>query len=264
MTTDNAIITHFFASVEFLYKKSKKMKKVALVTGANKGLGYETAKQLAGQNITVLIGARDEMAGKKACEDLMSLALEARFIHLDVSNEESIIQAKSKIEKDYGRLDILVNNAGVMLDLGTPLEEVTSEVIESTFEVNVVGPMLMVKHFLPLLQKSESGRIVNVSSGLGSLAQNADPNFMYYPYKLLAYNSSKAALNSVTLSYAFRLKDSHIKINSADPGFCKTDLNGNIGPKSPEDGAQIAVRLATLDQEGPNGGFFDLNGIVPW
>ncbi|MBV6646538.1 MAG: SDR family oxidoreductase [Cyclobacteriaceae bacterium] len=240
------------------------MKKIALVTGANKGLGFETAKQLAGHDIKVLIGTRDHTAGNKACDELKEINLDVDFLQVDVSNEESIIKAKEEVEKSFGRLDILVNNAGIMLDLGIALEEVTSDVMKSTFDVNVVGPMLMVKHFLPLLQKSEAGRIVNVSSGLGSLAQSADANYVYYPYKLLVYNSSKAALNSMTLSYAFRLKDTNIKINSADPGFCKTDLNGNIGPKSPEDGAKITVGLATLDDDGPHGGFFDLNGIVPW
>lgn len=238
--------------------------KIALVTGANKGLGFETAKQLSALNVKVLLGVRNKEAGENARKTLESQGIDVEVVFIDVSDENSIIKARKKIDSDYGRLDILVNNAGVMLDLGQKLDEVSLEVIKKTFEVNVFGVMTTIKHMLPLLRKSDAGRIVNVSSGLGSLHQNADPNYMYYPYKLLAYNSSKSALNSVTLSYAFELKGSKIKINSADPGFCKTDLNGNIGPKSPEEGAKIAVELATLDEKGPHGGFFDSNGIVPW
>lgn len=238
--------------------------KIALITGANKGLGYETAKQLAQQGIKVIIGSRDPKNGAEAVNKLGENNLDADFIKLDVSDEQSIINAKQEIETKFEKLDILVNNAGVMLDLGQELREVETETMRRTYDVNVIGAAAMIRHFLPVLEKSTAGRIVNVSSGLGSLSQNADSNFVYYPYKLLAYNSSKAALNSITLSYAFALKESNIKINSADPGFCRTDLNGNIGPKDPNDGAKIAVQLATIDQDGPHGGFFDLNGIVPW
>ncbi len=242
----------------------KQYKRIALVTGANKGLGFETAKQLLEQDIEVLLGVRNEVAGRDAQENLQTLGLNSEIAVIDVSDESSIIETAERIDQDYGKLDILVNNAGVMLDLGQAIDEVSTETMRNTFEVNVIGPSNVIKYMLPLLKKSEAGRIVNVSSGLGSLYQNADPNYMYYPYKLLAYNSSKSALNSITLSYAFALKDSKIKINSADPGFCKTDLNGNIGPRSPKDGARIAVKLATIDKDGPHGGFFDDNGIVPW
>ena len=239
-------------------------KRIALVTGANKGLGFQTAKQLAEQDITVLLGCRDESRGKQAEEKLQAENLDVTFLQIDVASEDSIIKARNEVEKEFSRLDILVNNAGIMPDLGIPMAEVPIKDIVNTLNVNVVGPMATIKYFLPLLKKSAGGRIVNVSSGLGSLTQNADPNYMYYPYKLLAYNSSKAALNSVTLSYAFDLKGTNIKINSADPGYCATDLNGNSGPRTPEQGAAIAVKLATIPNDGPHGGFFDDNGIVPW
>ncbi len=238
--------------------------KIALISGANKGLGFETARQLAQQNIFVLMGARDPRKGEAAAQTLKAAGLSVEFLPLDVNQEASILEAKQQVETRFGRLDILINNAGIMPELGMPVAEVPPGMVRQTYETNVFGPVAMIHHFLPLLKAAPEARVVNVSSGLGSLQQNTDPDYEYYPFKLLAYNSSKAALNAATIIFAHELKDTQVKINSADPGYCATDLNGKTGPRSPQQGVQVFVRLATLPEDGPTGGFFDEKGQVPW
>jgi NAD(P)-dependent dehydrogenase (short-subunit alcohol dehydrogenase family) len=237
--------------------------KIALITGANKGIGLEIARQLGTQGITVLLGVRDENRGREAAQKLQAEQIDAHVVQLDVTNQDTIDAAASSIESEFGKLDILVNNAGIAID-SVPPSQLDIEVLRRTYEINVFGVFAVTKAMLPLLRKSDAGRIVNMSSGLGSLAQNSDPNYEYAQVKLLAYNSSKTALNAMTVQFAHELKDTPIKVNSADPGYVATDINQHRGIRTVQQGATAPVRLATLPADGPSGGFFDENGIVPW
>ena len=236
---------------------------IALITGANKGIGLEIARQLGTQGITVLIGARDEKRGSVAAEKLQAENIDAHAVQLDVTNQQSIDAAAKHIESEFGKLDILVNNAGIAID-NAPPSQLDMEILRRTYETNFFGVFAVTKAMLPLLHKSQAGRIVNISSGLGSLTQNSDPNYEYAQIKYLAYNSSKTALNALTVQFAYELKDTPIKVNSADPGYVATDLNNNTGPRTVQQGASTPVRLATLPADGPTGSYFDDNGVVPW
>lgn len=240
-------------------------KTIALITGANKGIGKEVARQFGALGMTVLIGARDAQRGAEAAAELKAGGADAHAITLDVTDEAGISAAASKIESDYGRLDVLVNNAGISID-GFPFSALTLELatLRRTYETNVFGVFSVTKAFVPLLRHSEAGRIINMSSGLGSLTENSDPQGQYAGIKPPAYNSSKAALNMLTVIFAAELKDTPIKVNAADPGYTATDLNGHSGPRTVQQAATIAVRLATLPEDGPTGGYFDENGVVPW
>jgi NAD(P)-dependent dehydrogenase (short-subunit alcohol dehydrogenase family) len=237
--------------------------KVALITGANKGIGLEIARQLGVQGITVLLGVRDENRGREAAEKLQADRIDARAVQLDVTQQDTIDAAANFIENEFGKLDILVNNAGIAID-NAPPSQLDIEILRRTYDTNVFGVFAVTKAMLPLLRKSDAGRIVNLSSGLGSLAQNSDPNYEYAQFNLLAYNSSKTALNAMTIQFAHELKDTPIKVNAADPGYVATDINDRRGPRTVEQGATAPVRLATLPDDGPTGGYFDENGIVPW
>ena len=237
--------------------------KVALITGANKGIGKEIARQLGTRGLTVLIGARDAARGAEAAAELKQNGVDARAVLLDVTDADTIAAVSAQIEREFDKLDVLVNNAGIALD-GDPANPANVDILRRTYETNVFGVVAVTRALLPLLKKSEAGRIVNMSSGLGSLAQNSDPEWIFANAKPLAYNSSKAALNMVTVILAAELKDAGIKVNAADPGFTATDLNGHSGPRTVEQGATIAVRLATLPVDGPTGGYFDEDGVVPW
>lgn len=237
--------------------------KIALITGANKGIGLEIARQLGAQGITVLIGVRDENRGREAAEKLQAEQINAHIVQLDVTNQDSIDEAASHIKSEFGKLDILVNNAGIAVE-NVPPSQLDMEVLRRTYDTNFFGVFAVTKAMLPLLRKSDAGRIVNMSSGLGSLAQNTDPNYEYAEVKLLGYNSSKTSLNAMTIQFAHELKDTPIKVNSADPGYVATDLNSYGGSRTVQQGASAPVRLATLPADGPTGGFFDENGIVPW
>ncbi|MHC5743161.1 MAG: SDR family oxidoreductase [Nostoc sp.] len=246
--------------------------KVALITGANKGIGYEIARQLGSRGATVLVGARDIRRGEEAADKLRFSEIHARTIQLDVSDQKTIDSAAKQIESEFGKLDILVNNAGIISDGDRlPPSQVDIETLRHTYETNVFGVFAVTKALLPLLKKSKAGRIVNLSSSLGSLTQNSDPNYEFADFKLLAYNSSKTAVNAITVLLAAELKDTPIKINAADPGFTATDINQYQGYRTVEQGAiptggyaNAAVRLATLPDDGSSGGFFDENGVVPW
>src|ERR1700722_8918915 len=193
--------------------------KIALVTGANKGIGREISRQLAAKGVLVLMGARDFERGEKAVADLRTEGLPVEFIQIDVTSQPSVDDAASEVERRHGRLDILVNNAGIALDW-FPISELTVETLQKTFETNVFGVFRVTKAMLPLLKKSQRGRIVNVSSGLGSLTRIADPETpLSTRNMLLAYSSSKAALNMITVLFANELKSIGIKVNSANPGF---------------------------------------------
>jgi len=237
---------------------------IALVTGANKGIGREISRQLATKGVHVLMGARDRERGEKAAADLRAQDLPVEFIQIDVTSQSSVDQAAAEVERHHGRLDILVNNAGIALDW-FPGSELTVEALQQTFETNVFGVFRVTKALLLLLKKSEHGRIVNVSSGLGSLTRNADPNnTLAVRDLLLAYSSSKAALNMITVKFANELKSAGIKVNSANPGFTATDMNQHRGPKTVEQGAATPVRLALLPDDGPTGGVFSDDGSEPW
>jgi NAD(P)-dependent dehydrogenase (short-subunit alcohol dehydrogenase family) len=237
--------------------------RIALITGANKGIGREIARQLAASGATVLMGARDAGRGEEAAKALAADRLDARFLRVDVTEQASIDAAAGRIETDFGRLDILVNNAGIGID-NAPPSQLEMDVLRRTYETNFFGVFAVTKAMLPLLRKSDGARIVNISSGLGSLTQNSDPGYQYARAKLLAYNSSKSSLNALTIQFAYELRDTPIKVNAADPGYVATDLNNQMGTRTVEQGARIAVELAALPADGPTGGFFDEDGVVPW
>lgn len=239
-------------------------KKIALITGANKGIGLETARQLAKLDIKVLLGARDEVRGKEAEAKLVAEGLDVEFIHLDVDNLETHKSATNKIVEKYGKLDILVNNAAVSLDKTNKASETPIETFRKTFDTNFFNLIALTQTVLPLIKKSDSGRIVNVSSMLGSSTLHADPESMLYDYKIPAYNISKSALNAFTIHLAYELKDTNIKVNSGHPGHVKTDMGGEGATVEVEDGAKTSVYLATLANDGPSGGFFYNQDRLPW
>lgn len=237
---------------------------IALVTGANKGIGREIARQLSAKGVIVLIAARDPQRGERAVADLRGEGLPVEFIQLDVTSQTSVDHAAAEVERRHGRLDILVNNAGIRLDWSAG-SELSADVLKETFETNVFGVFRVTKALLPLLRKSKRGRIVNMSSGLGSLTWNTDPNSpLPTRHMSLAYSSSKAALNMITVQLADELKGAGIKVNSADPGFTATDMNRHRGQKRIEHGAATPVRLALLPDDGPTGGIFGDDGPEPW
>jgi NAD(P)-dependent dehydrogenase (short-subunit alcohol dehydrogenase family) len=237
---------------------------IALVTGANKGIGREISRQLAMKGILVLMGARDRERGEKAVADVSGQGLPVEFVQIDVTSDASVERAAAEVQRRHGRLDVLVNNAGIALDW-CPASELTVELFQKTFETNVFGVFRVTKAMLPLLKKSKHGRIVNISSGLGSLTRNAAPDgLLTMRNMLLAYSASKAALNMITIHFASELKSAGIKVNSANPGFTATDMNQHRGTKTVEQGAATPVRLATLPDDGPTAGVFSEDGAEPW
>jgi len=237
----------------------------ALVTGANKGIGYEIAAGLGALGWTVGVGARDDARREAAVQKLRAAGVDAFGVPLDVTDDASAAAAARLVEERAGGLDVLVNNAGVTG--GVPQEPTTVDLaaVRAAVETNVIGVIRVTNAMLPLLRRSASPRIVNMSSGVGSLTRQAastDP-FVTGPLSV-AYAPSKTFLNAVTLQYAKELRDTNILINAACPGFVATDLNGFRGVRTPEQGAAIAIRLATLPDDGPTGGFFEDAGVVPW
>jgi NAD(P)-dependent dehydrogenase (short-subunit alcohol dehydrogenase family) len=241
-------------------------KKTALITGANKGIGLETARQLGIKNVTVLVGARDLAKGESAVEELRRENIDAHAIAIDVSDPASIRNAAAQVEKDFGRLDILINNAGIMLDDRTkkPSEQ-SLEAWRKTFETNVFGLIATTQVFLPLLRKSDAGRIVNLSSILGSIHFHATPGAPVYDSKETpAYNVSKSAVNAYTVQLAYELKETSIKVNAAHPGWVKTEMGGEGAMMEIEDGAKTSVALATIGPDGPNGAYQHMGETLPW
>lgn len=239
--------------------------RVALVTGANKGIGFEVARQLGKAGRTVVIGARNPELGRAAAAKLLDLQIDARFVALDV-NQERTVETAATLASEFECLDILVNNAGIIAtgEGDGPPSRAKAGVVERTLRTNFLGALIVIQAMLPLLRKSHAGRIVNISSGLGSIEYNGDPNWEFAAVKHLGYSASKAALNMLTVQLAFELRDTRIKVNSADPGFTATDLNQHRGYQTVEQGASEAVRLALLPVDGPTGGFFSSAGRDPW
>lgn len=241
-------------------------KKVALITGANKGLGFEMARQLGRAGVTVVVAARDRQRGDAAAAKLRSEGLDAHFLQLDVTNPADHIAAVAFLDRQFGSLDILINNAGILPEgLGySKASATTPDILRSTFETNFFAPVALTQTLLPLLRKSPAGRIVNMSSILGSLTLHADPASRIADFKTLAYDTSKAALNSFTIHLAHELQGTNIKVNSAQPGWVKTDMGTDAAPMEIPDGARTGVALALLGDDGPTGGFFHLGKPVPW
>jgi NAD(P)-dependent dehydrogenase (short-subunit alcohol dehydrogenase family) len=238
--------------------------KIALITGANKGIGYELARHLGKEGVTVLIGARDAALGNTAAEKLKAGSADAHFIELDVTKPDTITKAAETVRSQYGRLDILVNNAGIGDKADGPPSTVDPKAIRRVLEVNFFGVLAVTQAMLPLVRNSGAGRIVMLSSGLGSLTWNADPKWPFAAFKPLGYNGSKAMLNMMTVQLAWELRDTTIKVNTVNPGYTATDLNGNSGTQTLEEGAAEAFRQALAPDNAPTGGFFQTGGVVPW
>jgi NAD(P)-dependent dehydrogenase (short-subunit alcohol dehydrogenase family) len=240
--------------------------KVALITGANKGIGLETARQLGKLGVTILVGARDLAKSDEAAGVLRGVGVDARAIKLDVANEADRAAAAKYIEKEFGRLDILINNAGVMLDprTGNATSTTPAALLHETFETNFFAVVELTQTLLPLLRKSEAGRIVNLSSILASLTLHATKGSPIYNSKTFAYDASKSALNSFTIHLAHELRGTKIKVNSAHPGWVKTEMGGDGAQMEIVDGAKTSVQLATLPEDGPTGGYFHMGEALPW
>ena len=239
-------------------------RRIALVTGANKGIGLEIARQLAQVGVRVLIGARDAARGEAAVKDLSSQGLLATLIQLDLVNEASIAAAAATISDQHGRLDILVNNAGIVAgDDGVP-SRASLQAVRRVFETNFFGTLALTQAMLPLLRKSTAARIVNLSSALGSLAGNGDPSSPYYSARLMGYNASKAALNMLTIQLSEEFRGSPHVVNSVSPGYVKTDLTGNRGFLTPEQAAQVPVKFALLADDAVSGRFVKADGEIAW
>jgi NAD(P)-dependent dehydrogenase (short-subunit alcohol dehydrogenase family) len=223
-----------------------------LITGANKGLGYETARRLIAAGHEVWLGARDSEHGMAAAD-----RLGGRFVRLDVTDDGSVAAAAATV----GALDVLVNNAGISGGLSGPAE-VTADLMRAVYEPDVFGVVRVTHAFLPLLQQSARAVIVNVSSGLGSMSLATDPSSIASRYQMLAYSSAKAAVNMLTVQYAKAFPA--LRINCVDPGFTATDFNGHRGTQTVEQGAEVIVRAAQLPPDGPTGHWLDQNGVVPW
>lgn len=241
--------------------------RTALVTGANKGIGYEIAAGLGALGYRVGVGARDEGRRELAVEKLRAAGVDAFGLPLDVTGDRSVTEAAELLEREAGRLDVLVNNAGISGEVGPGWEQdpttLDLDLVREVVETNVIGVIRVTNAMLPLLRRSASPRVVNVSSSVGSLTRQADPGIDVGPV-MAAYAPSKTFLNAVTVQYARKLAGTGILINAVCPGLVATDFNGFYGPRTPEQGAATAIRLATLPDGGPTGSFFEDDGVVPW
>ncbi|MGC3859934.1 SDR family oxidoreductase [Micromonospora chersina] len=245
---------------------------IALITGANKGIGLATARQLGARGMTVLVGARDAARGREAADKLRAEGVDARFVPLDVTAAASITAAAELVEREYGHLDVLVNNAGIIRADGAGLpSQTTLDSLREVYETNVFGVVAVTNALLPLLRRAPAARIVNVSSEVGSIAVMTDPEGALFALTSIPYPSSKTALNMITAMYAKELRDTPIKVNAANPGYCATDLNHHSGFRTPEEGAEVSVHLATLPADAPSGLLWGYQmdagggyGVLPW
>jgi NAD(P)-dependent dehydrogenase (short-subunit alcohol dehydrogenase family) len=246
------------------------MTSIALITGANRGLGFETARQLGRSGVRAIIAARDAAKGERAAAELRAEGVDAGSVPLDVTSPASVQAAASAVTHEYGVLDILVNNAGILPEAtaGETDGPLDLALFRRTFDTNVFGAVSVIQEFLPLLRKSDSGRIVNVSTTMGSLSDASDPDSPYYGVVVPAYQSSKAAINAITVALAKLLKDTPIKVNSICPGWVQTDLGGPdnraAAPLTAEEAAPIIVKMASIPDDGPSGQFVDRDGPVAW
>jgi NAD(P)-dependent dehydrogenase (short-subunit alcohol dehydrogenase family) len=244
--------------------------KIAFITGGNRGLGFQTALDLKKDGVKVVIGSRDLAQGEKAVERLRAAGVDADVLQFDITNPADYQAAYNYFDSKYGRLDILVNNAGVAAGKfpGTGPEhsaaQVPSDVLRRVFETNFFAQVALTDALLPLLKKSPAGRIVNLSSILGSLNLQADPNSPIYHAKSFAYDASKTALNAFTIHLAYELRDTNVKVNSAHPGWVKTDMGGDQAPMELSEGGKTSAALATLPNDGPTGGYFHEGKPLPW
>jgi NAD(P)-dependent dehydrogenase (short-subunit alcohol dehydrogenase family) len=237
--------------------------KTALITGANKSIGFETARQLGRHSYRIWLGSRDIGRGKSAASALASEGIDVRLIEIDVTSDQSVHSAAAQVEAADGKLDVLINNAGIPGQMTKPSQQSIDD-IRSIYETNVFGPIRVTQAFLPLLKAASQAKIIMVSSGLGSLGWLSNPENEFYGVNILGYNSSKTALNAVTVSFAKELAEAGIKVNAADPGYTATDFNGHSGYRTVEQAAVVIVRLATLEKDGPTGAYFYDEGPVPW
>jgi len=235
----------------------------ALVTGANKGIGYEIATGLGALGWKVGVGARDDDRREAAVAKLRLAGVDAFGVPLDVTDDASVAGAARLIEEHAGRLDVLVNNAAITGGMPQAPTEVDPAMVLSVVDTNVIGVIRVTNAMLPLLRRSPAPRVVNMSSSVGSLALQTKPGAETGPISA-AYSPSKSFLTAMTVQYAKELQDTSILVNAACPGFVATDLNGHRGTRAPEEGAAIAIRLATLPDDGPTGGMFNDAGVVPW
>lgn len=239
-------------------------KQTVLITGANKGIGLETARQLAKAGYYIFLGSRDQDRGQIAVAQLQSEGYtDIELLLIDVADEQSVQQAHDELAKRIDHLDVLINNAGIPGTFPQTPTTVSDDVMKQVFEVNFFGVIRTVRIFIDLLKKAENPRIVNVTSDLGSLTYHNDPNWEYYHFKSAAYGPSKTALNAYTVALAFELKD-QVKVNMVNPGYTNTEFNHNQGPKKVEDGAAPIVEFAMLDKDGPTGKYISDYGETPW
>ena len=243
------------------------MEKVAFITGANRGIGFETSKKLAESGIKVILGSRDLKKGEEAVKKLSNFGIDADLVQYDAFDDDAPQKVYDYILEKYKKLDILINNAGVLLTgnlFVTNSSTISDKDLKDTFQTNFFSVISLTQKLLPLIKKSNAGRIVNVSTILSSLTLHSAKDSPITPAKEIAYNASKTALNAFTIHLAIELKDTNIKVNSGHPGWVKTELGGPNAPMEVEESYKTSLRLATLDDEGPSGGLFHENDIIPW
>jgi NAD(P)-dependent dehydrogenase (short-subunit alcohol dehydrogenase family) len=238
-------------------------KKTALITGANKGIGFEVARQLAKAGWTVLAAARNQELGKQAVSTLKSEGLDVHFIHIDLDSPQTATVAAELIGKQFGRLDLLINNAAIAGSNDGPPSKVSVDTMETVMRTNYAGTVAVTQALLPLLQLSPAAQVLNVSSELGSVSLHNNPDWQYAPVKLLAYCASKAALNMFTVQLAYELRETKISVNSINPGYTATDLNQNRGTQTVAEGASEIVRVALLEPH-VTGKYLETKGEIPW
>ncbi|MCM2292544.1 SDR family oxidoreductase [Allorhizobium sp. BGMRC 0089] len=238
--------------------------KIALVTGAHKGIGREIARQLAEAGVPVIMGARDAQLGQTAANALAEAGLAVEAMQIDLHRQETIDAAAQAMSAKYGRLDILINNAGIVDAEDGPPTKATAAAVKRLMETNFIGTLCVTQAMLPLLLQSKAGRIVNLSTTLASLSVNGDPTSPYYDARLIGYNASKAALNMLTVQLAAELKDTSIVVNSVAPGYVRTDLKGGNGFMTAAEGARLPVQYALLGDDAVSGRFVEPQGVVAW
>lgn len=239
-------------------------KKITLITGANKGMGFELARELGKSGQYILIGARNEELGNDAVRKLVAEGIECEIVRIDVTNSETIEKSFEYINDKFGYLDILINNAGIALDNYEKPSTISVDIIRKDFDVNFFGLIETTQKMIPLLKKSPSAKIINISSAVGSLTMASDPTTSIYQHSAVGYQASKTSVNMFTVDLANELKTTNITVNAVNPGWVNTTFAGGGGNKSVEEGIARTVELATLSSNDINGTFSDVNGIVPW